>query len=64
MSRLYDTLRRMEKEKRRPGIVAPESDKPVELLSNVMATPARDIRKSQRKINVGQSVAFGGPHRP
>jgi capsular exopolysaccharide synthesis family protein len=55
MSRLYDTLRRMEKEKRRSGIVPPESDKPVDLLSNVMASPVEISASPRAKINVGQS---------
>jgi capsular exopolysaccharide synthesis family protein len=55
MSRLYDTLRRMEKEKRRSGIVSPESDKPVDLLSNVMAPPIEMSESPSAKINVGQS---------
>lgn len=55
MSRLYDTLRRMEKEKRRSGIVSPESDKPVDLLSNVMASPVEMPESPSAKINVGQS---------
>src|ERR1700681_4248178 len=55
MSRLYDTLRRMEKEKRRSGIILPESDKPVDLLSNVMASPVEISESPRAKINVGQS---------
>ncbi len=55
MSRLYDTLRRMEKEKRRSGIVSPQSDKPVDLLSNVMASPVEISESPRAKINVGQS---------
>jgi protein-tyrosine kinase len=55
MSRLYDTLRRMEKEKRRSGIVSPESDKPVDLLRNVMASPVEMPESPSAKINVGQS---------
>jgi len=39
VSRLYDTLRRMEKDKKRPGAVAAESEKPVDLLSNVIRPP-------------------------
>ena len=55
MSRLYDTLRRMEREKRRSGIILPESDKPVDLLSNVMASPVEISESPRAKINVGQS---------
>lgn len=55
MSRLYDTLRRMEKEKRRSGIILPESDKPLDLLSNVMASPLEISESPGAKINVGQS---------
>jgi len=36
MSRLYDTLRRMENQKRKPGTAAVEPDKPVDLLSRVI----------------------------
>jgi protein-tyrosine kinase len=39
VSRLYDTLRKMEREKRRPGTTAPEPDQPVELLNNIVAAP-------------------------
>lgn len=39
MSRLYDTLRKMEREKRRPGTAAPEPEQPVELLNNIVAAP-------------------------
>lgn len=54
MSRLYDTLRRMEREKRRPGNVAPEPDKPVELLSNIMAAPVEMADGPSAKIKAGE----------
>jgi capsular exopolysaccharide synthesis family protein len=49
VSRLYDTLRRMEREKQRPGTVSPERDKPVELLNNIIELPERD--KSVELLN-------------
>jgi len=42
MSRLYDTLRRMEKQKRRPDI-AGEPDKPVDLLSKAIEVPGEEL---------------------
>ena len=39
MSRLYDTLRKMERQKRRQQTTAAEPDQPVELLNDILATP-------------------------
>jgi capsular exopolysaccharide synthesis family protein len=50
VSRLYDTLRRMEREKRRPGNGAPEPNKPVELLNNIMAAPVETADGPSAKI--------------
>jgi capsular exopolysaccharide synthesis family protein len=55
MSRLYDTLRKMEKEKRRSSIISPESDKSVDLLSNILASPVELPESPAAKINVGQN---------
>ena len=55
MSRLYDTLRRMENEKRRPGSVAPDPDKPVELLDNIVAAPIAIAEGPTAKIKVGEA---------
>jgi capsular exopolysaccharide synthesis family protein len=55
MSRLYDTLRRMEKEKRRPGSVAPDPDKPVELLDNIITAPIEIAEGPSAKITVGEA---------
>jgi len=55
VSRLYDTLRKMEREKRRPGTDAPEPDEPVELLNNILATPAKMPSSPSARINVGKT---------
>jgi capsular exopolysaccharide synthesis family protein len=55
VSRIYDTLRRMEREKRRPGIAASEPDQPVELLNNILATPAKVSSGPSASINVGKA---------
>ena len=55
MSRLYDTLRRIEREKRQPGTVAPESDKPVELLNNIMAAPVKTTDGPSATTNAGKA---------
>jgi capsular exopolysaccharide synthesis family protein len=55
VSRLYDTLRRMEREKRRPVTVAPDPDKPIELLNNMMAAPVEMADGPSAKINAGES---------
>lgn len=39
MSRLYDTLRRMEKDRQQQGIALPELDDPIELLKNILDAP-------------------------
>ena len=54
MSRLYDTLRRMEREKRQPGAVVPEPGKAVDLLSNIMAAPAKTTDGPSASTNVGK----------
>jgi capsular exopolysaccharide synthesis family protein len=55
VSRIYDTLRRMEREKRRPGTAASEPDQPVELLNNILATPAKVSNGPSARINVGKA---------
>ena len=55
MSRLYDTLRRMEREKRRPGTAAPEPDQPVDLLNNIVATPVEMTYGPTVKIKTGKA---------
>lgn len=42
MSRLYDTLRRMEKDKQQQGIASPELDNPIELLKIIIDAPESD----------------------
>src|ERR1700722_18091979 len=54
MSRLYDTLRRMEKQKRRPD-VAGEADKPVDLLSKAIEAPGELPPGTTAHIKVGDS---------
>ena len=48
MSRLYDTLRRMEREKRRPGTVPSEPDQPVEVLNNIVPGPVETTVRPPR----------------
>ena len=55
MSRLYDTLRRMDKEKRGPGTVVPEPDRPVELLNSIMAAPVETAEGPSARINTGDA---------
>lgn len=54
MSRLYDTLRRMEKQRRRPGMAVPEPDHPIELLSNLVAPPAEIADGACARIIAGE----------
>jgi protein-tyrosine kinase len=55
VSRLYDTLRKMEREKRRPGTGAPEPDQPVELLNNIVAPPVEMTYGPNAKIRAGNT---------
>jgi len=55
VSRLYDTLRKMEREKQRPGTAAPEPEKPVELLNYIMAPPAEMADGPSAKIRAGEA---------
>jgi capsular exopolysaccharide synthesis family protein len=55
VSRLYDTLRKMEREKRRPGTGAPEPDQPVELLNNIVAAPVEMTYGPNEKIRAGKT---------
>lgn len=55
MSRLYDTLRKMEREKRRPGSASPEPDQPVELLNNIVAAPVEMVYGPNARITAGNS---------
>jgi capsular exopolysaccharide synthesis family protein len=64
VSRLYDTLRRMEREKRRPGTAAPEPDQPVELLNNIVAAPVEMTYGPNAKIradNTSRLVTLTDP---
>ena len=54
MSRLYDTLRRMEKQKRRPDI-AGEPDKPVDLLTKAIEAPGELLPGTTARIKVGDA---------
>jgi protein-tyrosine kinase len=55
MSRLYDTLRKMEREKRPPGTVAPELDQPVELLNSIVAEPVETTYGPTLSIKPGKA---------
>ena len=55
MSRLYDTLRRIDREKRQSGTVAPEPDKPVELLKNIMKAPVKMADGPSASISAGKA---------
>ena len=54
MSRLYDTLRRMEKQKRRPD-TAGEADKPVDLLTKAIEAPGELLPGTTARIKVGDA---------
>jgi capsular exopolysaccharide synthesis family protein len=55
MSRLYETLRRMEKEQRQPGSPPAEPTQAVEMISSVLTQPA-ELEKA-RSVNVQTSPA-------
>jgi protein-tyrosine kinase len=55
VSRLYDTLRKMEREKRRPGTAAPEPDQPVELLNNIVPASVESTYGADAQINPGKA---------
>lgn len=55
MSRLYDTLRKMEREKRRPGTPAPDPDQPVELLNNIVPAPGETTYGPNANIRPGKT---------
>jgi len=55
VSRLYDTLRRIDREKRQSGTVAPEPDKPVELLKNIMKAPVKMADGPSASISAGKA---------
>ena len=64
MSRLYDTLRRMEREKERVGSVPLDPDKPVELISNILAARVEMKDGPSAKIKAGKAsrlVALTNP---
>ena len=54
MSRLYDTLRRMEKQKRRPDVAA-EPDAPVDLLSKAIEAPGELLPGTTAHTKVGDT---------
>jgi Mrp family chromosome partitioning ATPase len=55
MSRLYETLRRMEREHRQTGASAPDPSEAVEMLSNVLTQPAE--LQGARSVTVQASPA-------
>jgi capsular exopolysaccharide synthesis family protein len=55
VSRLYDTLRKIEREKRRPGTAAPDPDQPVELLNNIVPAPGETIYGPNANIRPGKT---------
>jgi len=55
VSRLYDTLRKMEREKRRPGTPAPDPDQPVELLNNIVPAPGETTYGPNANIRPGKT---------
>ena len=55
MSRLYDTLRKIEREKRRPGTAAPDPDQPVELLNNIVPAPGETTYGPNANIRPGKT---------
>jgi capsular exopolysaccharide synthesis family protein len=64
MSRLYDTLRRMENQKRKPEASAVDPDKPVDLLSNVIQAHGdlASVRSAQIRVNdTSRLVALTDP---
>jgi len=52
MSRLYDTLRKMERDKR-PATAAPEPEQPIELLNNILAVPTETTYGPTLNIEAG-----------
>jgi protein-tyrosine kinase len=64
MSRLYDTIRRIENQKRKPDTVAVDPEKPVDLLRNVTQAPGElaSGRSSQIRVrNTSRLVAITDP---
>ena len=55
MSRLYDTLRRIEGEKRKPGTATPELNKPLELLNNILGPPVEKADGPRANIKLGKT---------
>ncbi|HVB56495.1 MAG TPA: CpsD/CapB family tyrosine-protein kinase [Candidatus Acidoferrales bacterium] len=55
MSRLYDTLRKMDREKRLPGTVAPEPDQPFEVLNNIEPGPVETKYGPAVRIKPGRT---------
>src|ERR1700676_4530998 len=55
MSRLYDTLRRMENQKRKPETAPVDPDKPVELLSKVIQVPGELASGPTAQIKVSDT---------
>jgi capsular exopolysaccharide synthesis family protein len=55
MSRLYETLKRMEMEHRQPGTPPPEPTRAVEMLSSVLTTPAELEAARSVKVQAGPS---------
>ncbi len=64
MSRLYEALRQMEKEKNKVGPIASETAAPVELLTGAIAEPTELEQTSSVQVNVpvgSRLVAFSDP---
>jgi len=55
VSRLYDTLRRIEGEKRKSGTVTPELNKPLELLNNILGPPVEKGDGPRASIKLGKT---------
>jgi protein-tyrosine kinase len=55
VSRLYDTLRKIEREKRRPGTLVPEPDQPVEVLNNIVPGPAETTYGPAVRVRPGKA---------
>ena len=55
MSRLYDTLRRIEGEKRKRGTTTPQPNKPLELLNNILGAPVEMAEGPRAKIKIGKT---------
>jgi capsular exopolysaccharide synthesis family protein len=55
VSRIYDTLRKIERERRRPGAAAPEPDQPAQVLDTIVTGPVEMTYGRTVKINTGEA---------